>query len=469
MKKKILIVEDTISELNRYQTLAEKIWTVEVATCFEEVKKILDIRPIDICLTDIHLSRSLNRSSYEGYDVIQYIRENYPEILILAMSSDPRIETYNRTHSLGVRSFVKKPILSEDELRIAVESANHNDLLYKSSLSHTITLPHDIENICQDGVVLDPYIRKRVAGMARRTDAVTVIYGESGTGKEEVAKLIHKRRVELEGHVPFVPVNCANLDTATATSRLFGHKKGSFTGASETTVGLIGEANGGILFLDEIHRLSTECQARLLRVLNDGTYERLGDTRTLCSSFQVIVASTLNLDKLVLDESFLIDLRSRLTGIEIYLKPLRERFDELNLLVKLFFAKEKVSISHEQIETIVSKCSNYYWQGNIRQLFNVLKSLVITCEMDEIAIDADLMPEFITMFPPQGKDRPVSKQNESFPPIKRQGTNLNQLVYDFEKSLIIKALSEYRKIGDVAAKLGISRSSLDNKRKKFGI
>ena len=138
-------------------------------------------------------------------------------------------------------------------------------------------------------------IRETVRKIAAHGRVPVVIYGETGTGKEEVAKLIHRRRVELGGPIPFVPVNCANLRGGTAVSTIFGHKKGAFTGATETTSGFVGEAHGGILFLDELHALTLECQQHLLRVLNDGTYSRVGEAKELYSDFQVIVATPVTL------------------------------------------------------------------------------------------------------------------------------------------------------------------------------
>lgn len=468
--KRILIVEDTLTELTRYATLAESMMHVVTATTLHEAKRALDTQAIDVLLTDVHLTKSIQQDSYEGYEIIKYAGKNHPEILIMAMSSDPKIETYQAIYALGARHFIKKPIVSLDELKIALQTATHNQLFakYTKNKSKECALPSDLAQKCKEGLVLDEDLRRRAIGLANRKDIATVIYGESGTGKEEIAKMIHKYRVESESHVPFVAVNCANLDSSTAASRLFGHKKGSFTGADSTTIGFVGEANGGILFLDEIHCLSQECQARLLRVMNDGTYERFGDTKTLHSSFQVIVASTKNLDLLVEEGQFMIDLRSRLTGIDLNLKPLRQRTDDMDLLVRLFFAKEQVQVSDEEIRRIVERCKSYYWQGNIRQLHNVLKSMVVACEMDAVAISSDKIPEFLTMFAPNTKgnqnivDEFLEKGFEQDRPLKES------LEY-YEKLIIKYALQRHRKIGDVAKALEISRTALDVKRRRYDL
>jgi DNA-binding NtrC family response regulator len=223
------------------------------------------------------------------------------------------------------------------------------------------------------------------------------LYGETGTGKEEIAKLVHRYRVELDGGVPFVPVNCANLTGDLAASLLFGHRKGAFTGADETTSGFIGEANGGILFLDEIHALPPTCQQRLLRVLNDGSYERVGESRPLRSEFQVIAASTRDLDTEADAGRFLLDLRMRLTGVDLELAPLRDRMHDLADLILVALAKEGVTISAAEVTRIAERCRLYQWKGNIRQLFRVIQTLVVMASFNEEEIRAENLPVFKSM------------------------------------------------------------------------
>ena len=223
---------------------------------------------------------------------------------------------------------------------------------------------------------------------------------EKGTGKKEVAKIVHRMRSEAQGVTPFVAINCANLTGDTAVSMLFGHRKGAFTGADETTVGYVGEADGGILFLDEVHAISADCQKRLLRVLNDGLYNRVRDPKTLYIDFQVIVATTKDLDDEVEQGNFLLDPRGRLTGLQIHLKPLRERLEDLPLLIELGLARLGASVSAKVLTGLVELCSRYYWQGNIRQLFQVLNVFVTEAFGDECEIRAEDLPEFKTMLAP---------------------------------------------------------------------
>ena len=341
-------------------------------------------------------------------------------------------------------------------------------------------VPEDtLDMRCAAGLVLDDGIRETVNLLAQAKELPCIIVGETGTGKEEIAKLIHKKRVEADGPIPFVPVNCSNLDTNTAASQLFGHKKGSFTGADSTTTGFIGEADGGILFLDEIHTLSIDCQRRLLRVLNDGSYQRLGDTKTLYSTFQVIVATGKNLDKMVLQGTFFPDLRSRITGIMINLKPLRERLDDMPLLVKLMLAKVGAKVDQREIAAIIERCKGFYWQDNIRQLYNTLKAsaLICLCQRKPLTVaDLQIYPSMLQPGTMMGGDmaagilidanipgevirdvlRPLS-EDEAF----------NDVIERYETHILRNAIKRHGKISMVVDQLQISRSTLDMKRKKY--
>ena len=472
----MLIVEDTISERHRYATLASDIMTVKTASTLEEAKGLLDRYPIDILITDIHLTFSLQRTGFEGFEVIKYTQKNHPKTLILAMSSDPKIETYQKALQLGARYFIKKPILSADELKVAIEMAKDRryfarkgELAFKRA-----PMREALMAACEDGLVLDQKTRDEVRGISRMPHIAALLYGETGTGKEEVAKLAHKYRIKYDKNVPFVAINCANLSPETACSRLFGHKKGSFTGADATTTGYVGEADGGILFLDEIHRLDMSCQAHLLRVLNDGTYERFGDSKPLHSTFQVIAATTQNLDQLVEEGLFLVDLRNRLFGYEMELKPLRERKEDFPLLIELFFAKNDVVVKEPQLQKIIEKCQSYYWQGNIRQLYTVLRMLVGHCEINNLEISADYLGDYRFMHPPKvfGSEREEEKTLEEpiggFKELCDAMTEVRPLSETralFEELATQKALEKYSKKVEAAKALGIGRTSFDRKYK----
>lgn len=324
---------------------------------------------------------------------------------------------------------------------------------------------------CADGYVIDMEVREFARKIARHKRVPTLLYGETGTGKEEVAKLIHSNRCKEEGNIPFVAVNCANLTSTLAESLLFGHKKGAFTGATESTEGFIGAANGGILFLDEVQYLPPECQRNLLRVLNDGYYSRLGESKLIKANFQVIIATTKNIDSEVESGGFLADLRMRLLGIDIDLKPLREKKEEIILFVSLFFAKNGIKIPRKRIEDISKECAKYYWRGNIRQLIKKLEVLVAMADSeDDICAENLEINERIAPSPMSSPIPGISNDiiKELIEGIQTDGS-LEERVNKFEKFVIKAALKRHDNLSKVTNALSISRTALHQKRKKYNL
>jgi DNA-binding NtrC family response regulator len=356
----------------------------------------------------------------------------------------------------------------------------------------------DLGQARAEGLVITPYHLRQARMVWSHPRLACVIYGETGTGKEEVAKLIHRKRCAVSGAIPFVPVNCANLNGDLADSLLFGHTKGSFSGADRTTPGLIGEADGGVLFLDEVHTLSLQTQYKLLRVLNDGSYTRVGSSTVSRATFQVIAASTRDLDTEVDERRFLLDLRSRLLGVDIHLPPLRERTAEMPLFVHLFFERTGVAIDPGELAAIVDRCSRYYWRGNVRQLYKVLQSLVIIAACNDVPIRAADLPEFRTMLPPGADEAPLDAAASSFsssapaapatPPEPDAATTttdspgmaalrrgltedmpLRDVLDAVERELLAAAMRRHPRIRDAYAGLGIGRNTFDVKRRKHGL
>lgn len=479
-KPDILIVEDDPGQLKRYLELArDGGLEPRGAMTIDDAIAILSVSSFQYVLTDVHLTSSRSLDSYEGIRVLHFVKENLPEAIPLAMTADPKIETYHKVLGEGALYLFRKPIISSDELQIHLEAARSRRMSGAGvgKRSSEAQLPARLQKLCPDGVVLPSAVRDTARMIAAHGHVPVVIYGETGTGKEEVARIIHLRRVELEGPVPLVAVNCAHLSGETALSMLFGHKKGAFTGADQTTSGYIGEANGGILFLDEIHTLSVACQQRLLRVLNDGGYQRLGDTATLHSEFQVIAASTKDLDEEVDAGTFLLDLRSRLTGFDIPLSPLRDRKEDLPLLIALFFARQGADVADAEVQRIADRCAEFYWRGNIRQLFQVLQVLLIQALGNGDAVRAERLPVFQTMLPPGTQQAATLAAGAGVAPADLQRVNaafvedvpLAESMETFERCVIQAAIARHDKIQDVAKALDIARSTLDEKRKRHGL
>jgi len=465
-----MIVEDNLDELHFYKKLATKLGHIVVgATSIVEAEEHLRQQAVDVMIIDLHLQPG--NADLEGYQLIVSGHEKYPNALIVAMSADPNIEIFKKSMKLGANHFIKKPLVTCDEIAVAMDIAKKRRNLESAHLQLTRppSLPEDIQKHCPDGVLVSEKHQHLVKIIAENAKIPGIIYGETGTGKEEIARLIYKRRVRIEGNIPFVPVNCAHLNNDLANSLLFGHRKGAFSGAHTNTRGFIGEADGGILFLDEIHSLSLECQRKLLRTLNDGTYTRLGETTELKSHFQVVVATTKELDAEVDGGRFLLDLRSRLIGINVELKPLRERFYEIQLLIALFFAKNRVDITNEEFLKLVDLCKKYYWQGNIRQLFNTLQTLVVICEGNHDKITATKLPILKSMLIPiklnyqqeqMSNTRLFLEQKSSVLQLINQALQqdmpIKTVLAEVEKSIIVHALSRHSSDAEARKALGLS-------------
>ncbi len=398
----ILIVEDRPYELESYIMLARSANLKPFGvSSFEAARAFLESKRVHVLLTDIFLSSDPN--GCEGLRLVQESLEMQPHILPLIMSSHPDERLYKEAMDKGALFALKKPLINTDEILIAIQAAKEKRVLLGQRSSNSNQLPAHLETLCPDGLCLEGSVRRWLEVAVRNPKLPVVIYGETGTGKEEVAKLLMRKRKDREGELPFVSVNCALLGGDLGASLLFGHKKGAFSGAYATTQGYVGEAHGGILFLDEIHTLSLSCQQKLLRVLNDGSYSRVGDTKELYSQFQVVVASTRDLDEAVDANTFLLDLRVRLTGLDIPLAPLRERKADIPLLIELFFLKEGVELERSELQNLSDRCREYYWQGNIRQLFQCLRALLAISRAEGQPPLAENLPILKTMSAPAVK------------------------------------------------------------------
>ena len=471
----ILIVEDLKPELARYvgyvRELGHQVYGVST---LEDALQIIRTHRFDLVLTDIHLSK--DESKKEGLILIKTLRDEQPNVTLMAMSFDLRYDVAEKAKELGAWMFLRKPLSSAEELSIHLKRALEVSALRVSSRKK-IESPamRSLLERHPEGIIMNSYLRRAVRGAVENEDMNTVIIGETGTGKEEIAKLIHRYRSENQ-ILPFVALNCANLQGDLMMSTLFGHKKGSFTGATENTLGAVGQANGGILFLDEFHRLTTQAQERLLRVLQDGSYQKVGEVTESHSTFQLIAATSLDLEQAALDGIILMDLRMRLYGIEIKIPPLRERLNEIEDFVDFFFAKLDKNFVLSALERgrLIEKCKKYHWQGNIRQLIGVLQVMVMNASLDQEEIQASKMPEYRSMFAPNQKN--VSMVSSALQDVidaiilfDSKPSDLEQLLMQVEKAAIISAAAKIESIKELCVVLNQPRSTLDSRRRKYGL
>jgi DNA-binding NtrC family response regulator len=472
--RKILVVEDSKHDIERIEALLRELGaTYKIATTIREAELALRTESYDFLLSDLHIESRAGFDEPDGLKVIGLGRDAQPNLVIVANSSDPRADIWDNALKAGAQHFLRKPLSRADEIIIAFSLAKERKALTTEKVPKSIHSGRWQQYFEQypEGIVVDAALINKIKGIAKRNTMTAVLIGETGTGKEEIARLIHKHRCQTEGNIPFVAVNCATLTKDLAESLLFGHRKGAFTGAEQTTNGFVGDADGGILFLDEIHTLDFACQQKLLRVLNDGSYNRLGETRTYRSKFQLIAATTKDLDDEVDAGRFMLDLRSRITGLDIPLLPLRQRKADIDALTAMFLAKKRVEIDSKTFQKLCEKLKEFYWQGNIRQLFKVLDSWLLRTEFEELPLAPEYLPVFKGMHPPHSPSAgsPAADDDSSKELLRALAEDrpFEEAVELFEKTLIRKALSRHASIAETAEALGLPRSTLDAKRRKY--
>jgi transcriptional regulator with GAF, ATPase, and Fis domain len=293
------------------------------------------------------------------------------------------------------------------------------------------------------------------------TNTTVLIHGESGTGKELIAKALHFNSERCKG--PFIPVNCGAIPSELLESELFGHEKGAFTHAVRSRMGRFELADGGTVFLDEVAEMSPMLQVKLLRVLQERQFERIGGTKTIISDFRVVAATNRDLEEDVKQGKFREDLYYRLQVIPIYAPPLRQRFSDIPLLVENFllkFNKTKKRNIKGISEDVMERLFQYSWPGNVRELENLIERMVILAMEDVISMD-DLPERFL-----QKKGHGAKEIFE----IPDRGFSLSNVVADYEKRLIIQALDQTNWIKNRAAKLlSVNRTTLLEKMKRTGI
>ncbi len=476
IKRKVLLVEDDLNDLNHTAGLLRGV-ALECVVCdtLAKARDLLQSQHFDILLTDLHLGSEVGEQRPNGLEVIELALILCPNMTIVAYSNDPRAEIWELALSSGAHNFLRKPIAKADELTIAIGNAWQRRVLLQASKSNDNNLSHQPSHWIKFaskypfGLIIDEPILKRLRGLANRSSVNLVITGETGTGKEECAKLLHRLRSEKEGSIPFVAVNCATITGSLAESLLFGHKKGAFTGADQSTIGYVAEADGGILFLDEIHALDMNTQHKLLRVLNDGSFCRVGETKTSFSRFQLVAASTKDLELEVEAGRFLMDMWSRLMGIGINLLPLRERKQDISAFLALFLAKHNVFLPSNEFDKLGKVLEDLSWKGNVRQLFKSLEAWLLYCEIDEIQPCAENFHNIQDLSKHVIPNSDVKTAELDFNSSVQLDQDLELALEHYEKAIIDAAMRRHGSIAEVCRAMNIPRSTLDSKRKKYGL
>ena len=358
IKEKILIIDDDPSfrRVLGYN-LQEEGYEVIVAVSGGDGLQAFDEHLPLLVITDLKMP------GIDGFRVLREIKERSPDTIVIIITAFGAIDTAVEAMKLGAYDYITKPF-NRDELKLVVRKAIQVSNLSRENrqLKERLTEKVDFENI----VGISPGMEKvfNVVRKVADTDATILITGESGTGKELVAKAIHLLSSRIS--TVFVPINCAAIPRDLLESELFGHVRGAFTGAINDKTGKFKQADGGTLFLDEVGELSLDLQPKLLRALQEKVLEPVGSTKSVPVDVRVVAATNLDMEEAMRNGAFRDDLYYRLSVIPIHIPPLRERKEDIPLLLKHFAAKhgsENIEFDRESLESLTS----YSWPGNVRE------------------------------------------------------------------------------------------------------
>ncbi len=382
MDKVVFIVDDepAISKLLSYWVKDKWKYEVEVFDNGEDVLKKLSSKP-DLILLDIMLP---GLDGLETLKRIKHYDENLPVIILSAQGS---IEVAVEALRYGAYDYFPKPI-DQQRLEPAIKNAIKNYDLTKElqNLRENVQKEYSFDNIISaDGKMQDVF---KLVSKVLNNDITVLIYGESGTGKELIARAIHYNGKRKEG--PFTVVNCASIPRELLESELFGHEKGSFTGAHQRKLGKFEIANGGTLFLDEVGELEMLLQAKLLRVIQEKEFERVGGTELIKTDVRIISATNRDLKQAVEEKEFREDLYYRLNSFPIYIPPLRHRRGDILVLAQHFldtFNRKLGKTTKGFTKKSLKFMYEYNWPGNIREMENTIERCMIICEGDTIDVE----------------------------------------------------------------------------------
>jgi DNA-binding NtrC family response regulator len=446
----ILVVDD--DQRNR-EMLAEALsqagFAVDMACDGREAlsKANANAGTYDTVLSDIRMI------PFSGFDLLDSFRKTMPEMPIVLLTAFGSVDTAIQAMKQGAFDYIAKPV-NLDELVLTMKRAVEHRRLIESTRTHEAAFserPRSSTLIGQSKNMVDVF---KLIGKVSHSRTTVLIQGESGTGKELIARAIHDNSPRAT--CQFVPVNCSAIPDTLLESELFGHTKGSFTGAHAMRRGLLEDASGGTFFLDEIGDLSPAGQAKLLRVLQEGEIRRIGSNESIRVDLRVIAASRRNLPQLVATGRFREDLLYRLNTVMILLPPLRERHEDIPLLAEFFLArygdKKEVPVTSFSSATMRA-LTKYSWPGNVRELEHVVERAVALASQAILSID-DLPPEIIQ------KDGEASDQSDIFP-----GT-----LKALRREQVLKMLESTHGNKERAARLlGISRRTLYRLLEQYGL
>ena len=462
---KILVVDDEESVRYSFQRVFGKDYQIVTAKTGEEALSEIERSSPGLALLDIRMPKM------SGLDVLRRIKEDYPELPVILMTAHSDTDTAIEAMKLGAFDYITKPFENQ-EIRQLIEKGLKAYQMMKDTVLF-IGEPGEIKGriIGSSRIMHEIY---KTIGQVAESDTTVLIQGESGTGKELVARAIrnHSRRKEK----PFLAVNCAAIPESLLESELFGYEKGAFSGADSRKIGKFEQSNSGTIMLDEIGDMSLMTQAKILRVLQDQTFERLGGKETITVDIRVLAATNQDLEIAVNEKRFREDLFYRLNVVTLSLPPLRERTEDIPELVEYYISRFKQEIP-SRVQGISPEVlrffKNYSWPGNVRELENVLKKAFILSK--SAVLTREDFP-FLKDLEPQSDLERFEKELSLLLEIPFQAKGqlkdkfYQKIIELVERHLIDKAL---RQVGNNQVKaaelLGINRITLRKRIKDFGL
>jgi two-component system, NtrC family, response regulator PilR len=456
IKDKILVADDEQSMREFLDIMLKKEgYKVSLASNGEEVVKLVDNDLFDLVLLDIRMPK------LDGISALKKIKANAPETIVIMITAYASADTAIKAMKEGAYDYITKPFKVE-EIKLIIKNALEKKNLQK-------------ENILLKQVVRDRYHFGNIIGQSPKmmvlydllekvspTKTNILIAGESGTGKELVAKAIHYNSPRKEK--PFVTLNCGAIPESLIESELFGHMKGAFTDAIATKKGLFEVADEGTIFLDEISELPLLMQVKLLRVLQDKEFKRVGGTEDIRVDVRIISATNKNLEEGVKEKRFREDLFYRLNVIQIKLPPLRDRKEDIQILANHFLKKYSEELSKNILKITPEALQillNYDYPGNVRELQNIIERAVALESSQELT--AHNLSSYLS-------EQPLLKKGPIDIEIPSEGIDLEKMVGDLERTLLLKALDKTKGIKKKAAELlHINFRSMRYRLEKYGL
>jgi DNA-binding NtrC family response regulator len=447
---KVLIIDESPDWWKPFENALEKSHSFSMLLPQKDITGHLEKQDYESILLNFQPSRE------DGFRLLKQIKKISPHTPVIGVSQDEKADLIVKAIKEGVFDFLIKPFLKE-KLLLSIDRGLENRHL-KNEIDYLRREQDVIYDF--DRIIARSEIMKQTMLMLKKysqTDSTILITGETGTGKSFLSGSVHynsNRRVR-----PFIKITCANLPENLLESELFGHEKGAFTGADKTRIGRLEQAKGGTVFLDEIGEMSASLQAKLLRVLEEKAFERVGGNKTIYSDMRIIAATNRNLEVRVTDGTFREDLYYRLNVLRMHLPPLRERIECIEPL-SVFLLEKICRNLKKKIDGLTPEVAdifkNYSWPGNIRQMANIIERAVI---MEENSL---IRPQHVIL--PESSDaiRETKKGDDKVEP--------HQTLVNIQKESILEALEKSLWIQkDAALRLGITPRTLNYKIKRLGI